>query len=531
MATTRTFEGMPVISWAIDDWEQFKQALKEERPSFDLDIFLNNFKNNVYIPKIEPLFIQASTEFNLGGKEKKQKIVATEKPTGIFDFSLAARGLYKVQEYFSPKLAEEYPNKFEEYETPSGVVPPNLVKEKIEKGEKIYYYEDNDGYFPCIKEQKGKAGIRQGVQGAKLQYATKSKKVYLTYKRNKGKVKYVEIYSLFYYTDLSGDLQYAIRHLPALMVAEYLESMGIMTRIYMTRFVTFDTDYKLKEYDGVNKLPLYDDVGKNVYNKVLYVQPIIAKDFGEEINKPLAFAISATLSRNDIYEIITYYGQKKEIDPNQYYKIQTLGQPRWRQEQYFVGIERYRNKYKKYVDLGIFKSKEVLPEAMMFFHDFIIKSKLDDKLTSLMVLTGKSELDSLLNPNVLPFFSWWMRLSANFLKDKINIINSNELQKDIILMKAQFENLISELDSIVGAIDKKTNKKIKDWVQINGIDLLESYVMIDSNKKPIFRTYMTKVTSEITTYADGNFYATDLESKEKRDELLVMVMNIVSSIT
>lgn len=530
MATTRQFEGMPILSWAIDDWEQFRNALKEQNPRFDLDAFLDDFKKNIYIPKIEPLFVQASTEFNLGGKEKKQKIIATERPTGIFDFSLAARGLYKVQEYFSKKLADEYPNKFQEYEMPSGVVPPNLVREKFENGERVYYYEDSDGYFPCVREQKGKAGIRQGIQGSKLQYATKTKKVYLTYKRNKGKVKYVEIYSLFYYTDLSGDLQYAIRHLPALMVAEYLESMGIMTRIYMTRFVVLGGDYKLKKYDGVNKLPMYEDVGQNQYGDVLFVQPIIAKDFGEEIDKPLAFAISADRHSSSIYDNIAYYAQKKEIDPSEYYKIKILGQPRWRQEEYFVGIERYRNKYKKYVDLGIFKSKEVLPEAMMFFHDFVIKSTLSEKLNQLRSITKEDELKSLLNPNVFPFFSWWMRLSANFLKDKINIINSNELQKDIILMKAQFDSLISELDSIVGAIDGKINKKIKEWVQENGLDLLRMYVMIDDTNKPIFFQYMTKVTSEITTYAEGDFYATDLESRQQRDELLSNVMRIVTTI-
>jgi hypothetical protein len=41
---------------------------------------------------------------------------------------------------------------------------------------------------------------------------------------------------------------------------------------------------------------------------------------------------------------------------------------------------------------------------------------------------------------------------------------------------------------------------------------------------------MTELTNEITTYADGNLYATDEETREKRDELVRDVMTIVSAL-
>ena len=197
MAFQNRFENYPILCWTIDDWEQFYSAIKEEDPSFNVNEYVNDY-NEQSFKNINNLFESAPFKLNLGGKTEKSKLIATDRPMGIFDFSLASRGMYKVPEYFSQKLANEYPEKFKEFDLPSGVVPSNLVQQKLENGEKVYFYEDNGEIFNCIIQQKGKAAIKDGIQGAKLKYATKNKKVYLTHKRNKGKVKYVEIYSLFY---------------------------------------------------------------------------------------------------------------------------------------------------------------------------------------------------------------------------------------------------------------------------------------------------------------------------------------------
>ena len=107
-------------------------------------------------------------------------------------------------------------------------------------------------------------------------------------------MKYVEIYSLFYFTSLSGDVQYAIRHIPAVMVADYLESIGVMTRFYMTRFVDIgrSSDREMrKKYEGFD-LPMSQSDTKP-YKSYLFIQPIIAKEFGQEFDKELGFLISS----------------------------------------------------------------------------------------------------------------------------------------------------------------------------------------------------------------------------------------------
>ena len=539
MANQRKFEDYPILCWTIDDWQQFRQAIQDKAPSFfNLDRYVERYRSDVYNRKIDVLFSGTSIKLNLGGESEKSRITTTERPIGIFDFSLASQGLYRVQEYFSEKLAREFPDKFKEFELPSGVVPVNLVKERTDRGTLDFYYEDADGYFPLEREQRGTAAINQGVQGAKLDFATKTKKVYLTFKRNRGKVKYVEIYSIFYYatpttTSLRGDTEFAIRHIPAMMVAEYLESMGIMTRIYMTRFVELEGTYRLNQYYNGSELPMYNLAGAGrQFTRELFVQPIIVKEFGEELDKSLAFMVSSS-SFDDAYKYIAEYAQSKEVDTTRS-SIQLLGYPNFQQEEYFVGIERYRNKYKSYVDLGIFKSKEVLPEAMLFFHDEVIATRLRGFADNLVDLlrnaknANYTELsERLADPDINPFFSWWMKLSANNLKDKINIINSNELQKDIYLIRSDLEKMVSDFYRI---IDEIQNTSIQTSLRLQGRTILNSYKIIDYQGKLTFKDYITSITNEITTYADGSLYATDDDTRERRDELVRDVLMIVSAL-
>jgi len=539
MANQRKFEDYPILCWTIDDWQQFRQAIQDKAPSyFNLDRYVERYRSDVYNRKIDVLFSGTSIKLNLGGESEKSRITTTERPIGIFDFSLASQGLYRVQEYFSEKLAREFPDKFKEFELPSGVVPVNLVKERTDRGTLDFYYEDADGYFPLEREQRGTAAINQGVQGAKLDFATKTKKVYLTFKRNRGKVKYVEIYSIFYYattasTSLQGDTEFAIRHIPAMMVAEYLESMGIMTRIYMTRFVELEGTYRLNQYYNGSELPMYNLAGAGrQFRRELFVQPIIVKEFGEELDKSLAFMVSSS-SFNDTYNYIAEYAQSKEVDTTRS-SIQLLGYPNFQQEEYFVGIERYRNKYKSYVDLGIFKSKEVLPEAMLFFHDEVIATRLRgfaDGLGNLLYRAKNvsyTELsEKLADPDINPFFSWWMKLSANTLKDKINIINSNELQKDIYLIRSDLEKMVSDFYRI---IDEAVNNDIKSYLSMNGGSILRGYKIINSQGNLTFKDYITSITNEITTYADGSLYATDDDTRDRRDELVRDVLMIVTAL-
>ena len=538
----KQFETYPVLCWTIDDWEQFYSALKEQDPNFDVQSYTQQYARNSF-QDINLLFESAPFKLNLGGKTEKSKLVTTDKPMGIFDFSLASRGLYKVPEYYSEKLAVEFPDKFKEFELPSGVVPPNLVTQSLINGEKIYTYQDGNDYFDCVIRQKGETAIEDGIQGAKLKYATRNRKVYLTHKRNKGKVKYVEIYSLFYYTSLRGDTQYAIRHIPAMMVAEYLESIGVKTRIYMTRFVSLTNNWTLREKNksGV-ELPMYKVASNpNFYNSLL-IQPIIAKEFGQDFDKELGFMISSH-DYNEVYEKLAMWAVKKEV-VNKINNPQrdVYGNPNFSQIKYYEGIERYRNKYQEYVKLGLFKSKEVLPEAMLFFHDMVIKERMSsfiNRVVNYFPNFSRYETGKLLtNVNVNPFFNWWMRLSATNLKNKIEIINSNELRKDLAKLNNEVYEFIVELDNIVQNTDdtiviNNGTSKLKDFYKELGTNILKptdednyeyGYDIIDNDGKYDFPNYISIITNEITTYAEGIYFGTDEDTKDKRNELLENVL-------
>jgi len=558
MAYQNRFENYPILCWTIDDWEQFYRAMKEQNPYFDVNDYVNDY-NQKSFKKIESLFTSASFKLNLGGKTEKSKLITTDKPTGIFDFSLASMGMYRVPEYFSQKLANEYPDKFKEFGLPSGVVPSNLIQQKVENDKKVFFYEDKGEIFDCIIQQKGKAAIEDGVEGAKLKFATKNKKVYLTHKRNKGKVKYVEIYSLFYYNILGneyldGDIQFAIRHIPAIMVAEYLESIGVMTRIYMTRFVELsqkDVTYTLKEQtsDGA-KLPMYDMSQQKTYKNVLFVQPIIAKEFGQDFDKSLGFMVSSTEFRKG-YETLAEWAIKKEIVEQD---VPIYGQPNFNRTEYYEGIERFKNKYQEYVKLGLFKSKEVLPEAMLFFHDMVIKTRLKDfidELKKFRVKLGIQDKDAddsqyILNYNVNRFFNWWMRLAATVLKNKIDIINSRELRKDLLVIQNEVYSFVTELDDIVKNTNVKINNSKKETLQnffketgkkilapISTGGLIDpryeyswkfGYDILNNYGEFNFKKYITNITAEITTYAEGIFFETKEDEKEVRDELFNNVL-------
>ena len=541
MAFLNRFEDYPVLCWTIDDWEQFYSSLKEEDPNFDVQSYREQYATNSF-KDINLLFESAPFKLNLGGKTEKSKLITTDKPMGIFDFSLASRGLYKVPEYYSEKLAVEYPDKFKDFELPSGVVPPNLVTQSIINGEKIFMYQDGNDYFDCVIRQKGETAIDDGIQGAKLKYATRNRKVYLTHKRNKGKVKYVEIYSLFYYTSLSGDTQFAIRHIPAMMVADYLESIGVMTRIYMTRFVNLSNNWTLREKNksGV-ELPMYKVAPSPKFYSSLLVQPIIAKDFGQDFDKELGFMISSENYRS-LYEKLSMWAVKKEVI-NTIDEQDVYGNPNWNQTQYYEGIERYRNKYQEYVKLGLFKSKEVLPEAMLFFHDMVIKERMNSFINTLINYfpnySRYSETGKLLtNVNVNPFFNWWMRLSATNLKNKIEIINSNELRKDLAKLNNEVYDFIVQLDNIVQNTDdtiviKNGTAKLKDYYKELGTKILQStdedryefgYAIINKKGEYTFKRYITNITNEITTYAEGIYFGTDEDTIEKRNELFENVL-------
>jgi hypothetical protein len=454
-------------------------------------------------------------------------------------------GMYKVPEYYSQKLAKEFPDKFKEFELPSGVVPPDLITQSVlPNGENEYVYIDDGINFDCIIQQKGTAAIEQKIKGATKKYATTNKKVYLTFKRNKGKVKYVEIYSLFYYASLNGNIGFAVRHIPALMVTDYLESIGVKTRFYMTRFVKLeDQNLELKEFTDNNiELPLYKDAPRKINKENLFIQPIIAKEFGEDFDKALALSISQ-VDNQELYEIMAKFALSKEVlgavttrnGQKQFTTPFIYGDPSGTQETYREGFERYRNKYQEYVKLGLFKSKEVLPQAMIFFHDIVIAENFSDFEENIINFFTKfdwstSKAQVLIDNDVNPFFVWWMRLSANGIKHKIDLINSNELKKDLISIEQDLYRFKSELKEIVDNTPRPSNNNfinssqpLFEYYNKFGNELLNKYEITNDKGEITFKKYITNITTEITTYAEGIFFETPKDRQETMNNLLITI--------
>jgi hypothetical protein len=541
----KTFSNNPVLAWAIDDWESFYEAINTQNASrIDFTSYLQEFKDKFYDEKILPLYTQAPLALNLGGDTEKTKIIPTDKSTGIFDFSLASIGMYKVPEYYSAELAKEQPTKFAELELPSGVIPPDLVQQTSVNGQPIFFYKDldNNQVYNCIIRQKGQTAIDQGVVGAQLKFATTNKKVYLTYKRNKGRVKYVEIYSLFYYDSLSGVTQYAVRHIPAMMVADYLESKGVKTRFYMTRFVQLKAiDYTLKQYtpDGI-ELPMYNLAPRKINRKNLFVQPIIVKDYGEEFDKALAFLVSNS-DMQGVYQKMGTYALEKEINEKiKEPRGELYGRPNFEQVEYYEGFDRYRNKYKMYTDQGIIKAKEVLGEALLFFHDIVIRDKFRrfmEEVREYFPRNNNSDIQILSSLEINPFFLWWMRLSANTLRDKIDIINSIELKKDLITINTRLQDSVEEYKSIVAETSKRPpnttrqgNLTMQEFLKDFGMEVLVGYGITSFSGKLTFKNYISQITNEITTYAEGPIFESGKQAQEVRnnilkDDILLAVLN------
>ena len=191
---------------------------------------------------------------DMGGAFEKNRIIFTEDKKGIFDFGLASKGLYRLQEFYSEKLKNEKPFEFPK-ELP-GIVPSlNVIKNEFG----AFWYTAYDGEkYECIKQQKGQRSIDVKEIGAKLKFSTTTKKSYIIFEKKGGKAKYVDLY-----VGIGGlqSLNYEgmlARIMPLLLVAKYLESVGIKTKINASR--------------------MYRDNGK------FYFVNIPIKDYGQDLD-------------------------------------------------------------------------------------------------------------------------------------------------------------------------------------------------------------------------------------------------------
>jgi hypothetical protein len=512
-----TFAGKPLVCHPIDSPDEMKTIC--ESLNIDLSNVVSNYYNRFYKDYIAPLFFHSSYPMNLGGSTDRQRIITTDRSAGVFDFSLASKTLQKDVEYYSSELATEYPNRFEAMGLVSGIVPPDYITNFPVQGVSNFIFQDKltQKDFLCEQRQKGETEVDAGVPNSRLQFKSQTKKVYKIYKRNRGKVRYVEIYSLFYYSQFDDELQYFVRHLPAYLAAQYLESIGVQTRIYMTRFVQLNNPYALLNNDSVTKfkLPLYQMVldaknNPNKQNLLLFIQPFCCKDYGGELDMVLGGAVSQ-MDWSPLYIPLAEYALKRESTQSD-----TIGRPDWEESDYWEGFERYRNKYKMYSDLGIYRAKEVQPEGIILFHDYSIRSLLSQFVSSfnryfiqnnINIVGGSFGIYQ--NPLCNIIFSWWMRLCAIKIKHKVTLFNSNMLSKDMSMIDKDLEEIRIEAKNIQESTDDKKLKAIykrycDDIIFIQNMGTLQNYI--------------TALNNEITTYAQRGYFETDVEEVDKRDE-------------
>ena len=551
-----------LTAWSFDDVNE----LRNIQGAQEYDNSINRYRNDSW-SSISRLFFGMGMKFNLGGNEEKSRLETTSRPIGVFDFGLASKGLYRVQEYFSQKLKEEKPNRFEEFELPSGIVPPNLVNNIPTSNGKVYVFKDADGKeYVCLKQQKGTAGVDQNIKGSKLKFATNTKKVYLKFKRKGGKVKYVEIYSLFYYTSLSGNEEFAIRHLPAMMVAEYFESIGIKVRFYMVRFVELTTsrnDFVIRKNDIRTNaiLPMYEqqvNVKNMSDNQVLAVVPFLVKDFAQEIDWVQALNISQAYD-NDTYTALILHTYNQDYSRQ---SLSTGGQPDFENNEiYYEGFERFKNKYQLYTKDGIWKSKELTSESQLLFHSMSIKKLLSEFKSSLRrYISGREYSEILQNTTVgKVFFEWWMKICANKLKDLVLLQISSELRKDLkkiidssmklnddlfAYLTISAPNIYSNNQQELGAIQvcKEYMCNILKWEgYFAQTEPDPNYPNDPKRRRELFYTfsdyknigyklYIQNLTTEATIFAEKGFFPTPQEDIEKREERLLLIESELNQI-
>ena len=243
-----------ICGWNFDTIESVKENYIRRTSQSSWEQQLSGYETDYEI-NVGKLQAETNVKLNLGGENDKSKIIFSDKPIGVFDFSLASQLLFRVQEFFSQQLKDEEPNLYEEYDLPIGVVPNYFIQKEVIGDTTIFFCISSitGKRYNCEIRQKGLTQLLETNPTLPLKkignmivpekptkgvtFSSKTKKPYVKYLKRGGKVRYVEIYSLFYYSYLSFDFSKSMRHLPAVLVLKYLEKMGTMCKFYLKRFV------------------------------------------------------------------------------------------------------------------------------------------------------------------------------------------------------------------------------------------------------------------------------------------------------
>jgi len=238
-----------------------------DQATADAGVFIDYINKNNLDQTIDS-FDAILGDIEMGGEIKKGKLKITDDKRGIFDFSLASKGLFRVVEFYSEELKNELPEEFPEL--PKGIADPNLVK-KNALGQFIYLSETNQKSYFLKRRQKGTTEILErkpdallkttengieytaltSYEGVKLEFKSSTKKTYLMFQKKGGKAKYVDLYCVVGGLKTLKPIGMLNRTLPVLLASKVLEENGIKTRIFGTRMYQRINDagiIKLSEY-------------------------------------------------------------------------------------------------------------------------------------------------------------------------------------------------------------------------------------------------------------------------------------------
>jgi hypothetical protein len=208
---------------------------------------LTRFVNQGAINDYQRVSEDIKQKIDLGGVLEKDRLKASEDPTGIFSFGLASPSLYRVVEWYVVEL--------------DILVDGNFVESQELSNKRTNFYTYVDGkQYSVRRQQKGTFEMLKNNPNAKLvevsadmfatkpstyvdanghttrlKFATKAKKIYLVRPKKGGAPQYIDLFIIAGgLAELNSEGMMA-KITPVLMLAEQLEQAGVKTRIYGLR--------------------------------------------------------------------------------------------------------------------------------------------------------------------------------------------------------------------------------------------------------------------------------------------------------
>jgi len=211
---------------------------------------LTRYVNQGAIGEYQRVSEDIKQKIDLGGVLEKDRLTASQDPSGIFSFGLAAPSLYRVVEWYVVELDKLVDGDFVE-------------NEELSNNRKNFYTYVDGKQYRVRRQQKGTYEMLQNNPDAKLvevsadmfatkpstyvdsfgkttrlKFATKAKKIYLVRPKKGGAPQYIDLFVIAGgLADMNSEMMMA-KITPVLMLAEQLEQAGVKTRIYGLRAYT-----------------------------------------------------------------------------------------------------------------------------------------------------------------------------------------------------------------------------------------------------------------------------------------------------